>query len=278
MCRQICLPDVSPRATPTGHLLQGTQVRPASAFSDNRGLCGPPLSYFCPFQSSTSLIIGLVAACTASTGVVLACIIVRWQQFRPRNRDGAFLGDDDLWAKRIKAPKSITVFLFEKPEKELKLIDFMVATNYFDQDSFLYESLRGTFYVVGMRDGSMLEVQRLRRTKQDFQAEMDSLMGMRHKNLVPLLGYCVAGSEKLLVYKHMQRKSLWDNLHKIRSPRKTSWIGLPASGSVSELRAGWHGYITGATRASSIAISALEAYFLMRTMNQGYRISGLLAS
>ncbi|GLJ22689.1 hypothetical protein SUGI_0427340 [Cryptomeria japonica] len=40
---------------------------------------------------------------------------------------------------------------------------------------------------------------------------------MRHRNLVPLFGYCVAKGEKLLVYMHMPNGTLDEKLHVVES-------------------------------------------------------------
>ncbi|KAL0296538.1 UNVERIFIED_CONTAM: Serine/threonine-protein kinase BRI1-like 2 [Sesamum radiatum] len=44
-------------------------------------------------------------------------------------------------------------------------------------------------------------------------AEMETLGKIKHKNLVPLLGYCKIGEERLLVYEFMQYGSLEEMLH-----------------------------------------------------------------
>jgi serine/threonine protein kinase len=65
----------------------------------------------------------------------------------------------------------------------------------------------------------MLAVKRLNpsssHSDKQFKSEMEILGRVRHRNLVPLLGYCVAGSEKLLIYKHMVNGSLKDWLHEV---------------------------------------------------------------
>ncbi|RHN72202.1 putative protein kinase RLK-Pelle-LRR-Xb-1 family [Medicago truncatula] len=45
-------------------------------------------------------------------------------------------------------------------------------------------------------------------------AEMETLEKINHKNLVPLLGYCKVGEERLLVYEYMEYGSLEEMLHR----------------------------------------------------------------
>jgi serine/threonine protein kinase len=49
---------------------------------------------------------------------------------------------------------------------------------------------------------------------------MSTLGSVRQRNLVPLLGYCIAKNERLLVYKYMPKGSLYDHLHEQNSKRK----------------------------------------------------------
>ncbi|KAL7249377.1 hypothetical protein ACSBR1_011551 [Camellia fascicularis] len=51
--------------------------------------------------------------------------------------------------------------------------------------------------------------------EREFQAEMRAIGTRHHRNLVQLLGYCIKGSKRLLVYEYMRNGSLvfFSNLH-----------------------------------------------------------------
>ncbi|CAL5361461.1 unnamed protein product [Camellia sinensis] len=57
--------------------------------------------------------------------------------------------------------------------------------------------------------------------EREFQAEMRAIGRKHHRNLVQLLGYCIEGSKRLLVYEYMSNGSLADLLFK--SKRCPDW-------------------------------------------------------
>lgn len=185
-------------------------------FAGNAGLCNKPLNRACTGSSGTSM--GVVIG-GAAAGVLVVCLLgfaFWWYFIRLTPEKLAALKDENKWAKRIKGPKSIQLHMFEKPIVKIRLADLMTATNDFSPEKIIGTGRTGTVYKASLADGSVLAIKRLKpsaQTEKQFKSEMNTLAHLRHRNLVPLLGYCVAGQEKLLVYKHMVKGNLWECLH-----------------------------------------------------------------
>ncbi|KAK9949927.1 hypothetical protein M0R45_005436 [Rubus argutus] len=103
-------------------------------------------------------------------------------------------------------------------------------------DGFKEEIGRGTFGAVyiGTLSGSgkkIVAVKRLEKVVEgvrEFKAEITTIGRTHHRNLVQLLGFCIEGSRKLLVYEYMSNGSLADLLFKAKGVH-SSWkerVGL----------------------------------------------------
>ncbi|XP_074307561.1 cysteine-rich receptor-like protein kinase 10 [Silene latifolia] len=86
------------------------------------------------------------------------------------------------------------------------------ATNNFSDDNKVGEGGFGIVYKGTLADGQVVAVKRLSKTSvqgvQEFKNEVLVVAKLQHRNLVRLLGFCLAGDEKLLVYEYIPNKSL----------------------------------------------------------------------
>lgn len=133
--------------------------------------------------------------------------------------------------------------MFENPVSKMKLSDLMKATKEFSKENIIATGRTGTMYRAVLPDGSFLAVKRLQdsqHSESQFTSEMKTLGQVRHRNLVPLLGFCIAKREKLLVYKHTPKGSLYDQLHEEGKDCKMDWplrlrIGIGAAKGLAYL-------------------------------------------
>ncbi|PHT88288.1 putative LRR receptor-like serine/threonine-protein kinase [Capsicum annuum] len=95
--------------------------------------------------------------------------------------------------------------------------DILKATGRFSNDRIIGKGGFGTVYRGVLPDGRQVAVKKLQREgiegEREFRAEMEVLSGNDfgwHPNLVTLYGWCLNGSEKLLVYEYMGGGSLDD--------------------------------------------------------------------
>ncbi|XP_047342450.1 G-type lectin S-receptor-like serine/threonine-protein kinase At4g03230 isoform X2 [Impatiens glandulifera] len=96
------------------------------------------------------------------------------------------------------------------PFLDLKMI--LEATNYFSDENKLGEGGFGPVYKGIFPGGQEMAVKRLSSKSvqglEEFKNEVVLIAKLQHRNLVRLLGYCVKGDEKLLLYEYMKNRSL----------------------------------------------------------------------
>ncbi|KAK7398842.1 hypothetical protein VNO78_10015 [Psophocarpus tetragonolobus] len=93
------------------------------------------------------------------------------------------------------------------------------VTNNFGEENILGKGGFGTVYKGELHDGTKIAVKRMQsaglvdeKGLSEFTAEIAVLTKVRHKNLVALLGFCLDGSERLLVYEYMPQGALSKHL------------------------------------------------------------------
>ncbi|KAF3437592.1 hypothetical protein FNV43_RR20348 [Rhamnella rubrinervis] len=96
--------------------------------------------------------------------------------------------------------------------------DILQATGKFSEERIIGKGGSGTVYRGVLPDGRQVAVKKLQREgiegEREFRAEMEVLsgngFGWPHPNLVTLYGWCLGGSEKILIYEYMEGGSLED--------------------------------------------------------------------
>ncbi|OWM90976.1 hypothetical protein CDL15_Pgr023309 [Punica granatum] len=96
------------------------------------------------------------------------------------------------------------------PFFDLEII--LEATNNFSDESKLGQGGFGPVYKGKFPGGQEIAVKRLSSGSgqglEEFKSEVMLIAKLQHRNLVRLLGYCIEGDEKILLYEYMPNKSL----------------------------------------------------------------------
>ncbi|KAL5773810.1 hypothetical protein ACOSQ2_013734 [Xanthoceras sorbifolium] len=188
----------------------------AEDYANNLELCGKPLKACqgARKKSRVGIIAGAAIGGVTFTSLILGIILCYFARVVVKKKEDDPEGNK--WAKSIKGTKGIKVSMFEKSVSKMRLSDLMKATNSFTKDNIIGTGRTGTMYKAMLPDGSSLMVKRLqdsRRLEKEFVSEMNTIGSVKHRNLVPLLGFCVAKKERFLVYKYMENGTLYDKLH-----------------------------------------------------------------
>jgi Leucine-rich repeat (LRR) protein len=230
----------------TGEIPQLGQLStlPASQYAGNPGLCGMPLlpcgGMAAPRATAGSVLSQpsrtknrgtvVIVAVLVAFGLVVAaaCFFVVIARARRKEAREAHmlssLQDGTRTATTWKLGKmaekealSINVATFQSQLRRLTFTQLIEATNGFSAGSLVGSGGFGEVFKATLKDGSCVAIKKLIHLSyqgdREFTAEMETLGKIKHRNLVPLLGYCKVGEERLLVYEYMTHGSLEDALH-----------------------------------------------------------------
>ncbi|KAI9395740.1 hypothetical protein POPTR_004G023788v4 [Populus trichocarpa] len=143
------------------------------------------------------------------------------------SQDGKFRGFDHPNRNDFQNQDFQRDGLNDRESAIMDLASINAATDNFSEANFLGQGGFGPVYKGILSDGKELAVKRLSASseqgKNEFTNEVLLIMKLQHKNLVKLLGFCVDGEEKLLVYEFMPNNSLDMVLFDPRKGAQLSW-------------------------------------------------------
>ncbi|KAH0449489.1 hypothetical protein IEQ34_020181 [Dendrobium chrysotoxum] len=97
------------------------------------------------------------------------------------------------------------------------LRDLEYATNRFSKENVIGEGGYGVVYRGSLTNGAEVAVKKILnnmgQAEKEFRVEVEAIGNVRHKNLVRLLGYCVEGIHRMLVYEYVNNGNLEQWLH-----------------------------------------------------------------
>ncbi|XP_062223345.1 receptor-like serine/threonine-protein kinase SD1-8 [Phragmites australis] len=172
----------------------------------------------------------LIAIVATVSGVLLllavGCCCI-WRRRKRRGETAASApsgGDEDVLPFRVRKHPALIPerdqrldenWKCDEKDVDLPLLDLaviLVATDNFAAHGKIGEGGFGPVYMGKLEDGQEVAVKRLsRRSMQgvgEFKNEVKLIAKLQHRNLVRLLGCCIAEDERMLVYEYMHNQSL----------------------------------------------------------------------
>ncbi|KAJ6836060.1 putative receptor protein kinase TMK1 [Iris pallida] len=210
---------VPPDTTPSGGSTAGSP--PGSSDSGEEGGGGGK-------KSSVGVIVGSVCGGIVVLGVVGLLIFCFWKK-KQRNycRPPSMVIHPDhsgfdtemlkLTMNGCVANPNLpqdNVHVVEPVNMVIKMELLREVTNNFSPDNILGRGGFGTVYGGQLHDGTLIAVKRMEaaamgsKGTNEFKSEISVLTKVRHRHLVSLLGYCLEGNEKILVYEYMPQGTL----------------------------------------------------------------------
>ncbi|CAA0307293.1 unnamed protein product [Arabidopsis thaliana] len=157
-------------------------------------------------SNRTKIILGT----TVSLSIFVILVFAAYKSWRYRTKQNEpnpmFIhSSQDAWAKDMEPQDVSGVNLFD-------MHTIRTATNNFSSSNKLGQGGFGPVYKGKLVDGKEIAVKRLSSSSgqgtDEFMNEIRLISKLQHKNLVRLLGCCIKGEEKLLIYEYLVNKSL----------------------------------------------------------------------
>ncbi|KAK3438296.1 hypothetical protein EUGRSUZ_C02906 [Eucalyptus grandis] len=178
-----------------------------------------------PTRTKLIIILSTISGIILFGAGISVCGLSKWGgKFRkmtiPRLVTSEDLLRDTAWKDQMK----------EDDTSKLVVYDFdsiRLATDNFNVKNKLGQGGFGPVYKGKLNDGKEIATKRLSSSSSqgiaEFKNEILLISKLQHRNLVRLLGCCIEGEEKILVYEYLPNKSLDTFLFDSKEKAKLSW-------------------------------------------------------
>ncbi|CAG7889236.1 unnamed protein product [Brassica rapa] len=160
-----------------------------------------------------------IVASTVSLTLFVILGLASFGFWRCRLEDNAHILKD-AWRNELKPQDVPGLDFFE-------MNTIQTATNNFSLSNKLGQGGFGSVYKGKLQDGKEIAVKRLSSSsgqgKEEFMNEIVLISKLQHRNLVRILGCCIEGEERLLIYEFMLNKSLDTFIFDSRRTLEIEW-------------------------------------------------------
>ncbi|MCO5559430.1 hypothetical protein L7F22_013030 [Adiantum nelumboides] len=176
------------------------------------------LTTYPPTRTKTKLLIPMVATLSGVVLLCICCVVLYHIPKAIKKRKGMItvLNQKQLPQIASKSRAFIEQLVCQSTLMEYSYEELMLASRSFSQSNKIGEGTFSMVYKATLVNGETVAVKRLKegcRKELEFSTEMQVISSIRHKNLLPLLGWCYEKGEALLVYDYMRRGSLNHHLY-----------------------------------------------------------------
>ncbi|WCJ25857.1 Protein kinase superfamily protein [Euphorbia peplus] len=106
---------------------------------------------------------------------------------------------------------------FDPNLNRVSMEELKIATKNFSPDLIIGDGSFGFVYKASLSDGVTVAIKKLDPDAfqgfREFRAEMETLGKLRHPNIVQIMGYCVSGVDRVLIYEFIEKGNLDQWLH-----------------------------------------------------------------
>ncbi|KAK8949458.1 Proline-rich receptor-like protein kinase PERK1 [Platanthera zijinensis] len=117
----------------------------------------------------------------------------------------------------ISLPPPAPEFSFGFSKSSFTYEELVMATNGFSEANLLGQGGFGYVHKGTLLNGREVAIKQLKagsgQGEREFRAEIEIISHVHHKHLVSLVGYCISGGRRLLVYEYVRNNTLEFHLH-----------------------------------------------------------------
>ncbi|KAG5224928.1 G-type lectin S-receptor serine/threonine-protein kinase [Salix suchowensis] len=167
-----------------------------------------------------SLIVGVTIASVIvlSSIFLYTCILMRKKAKRRESQQNTERNAALMYGTEKRVKNFIDAEELNEEDKKgidvpfFDLDSILAATDYFSEENKLGRGGFGPVYKGKFPGGQEIAIKRLSSVSgqglEEFKSEVILIARLQHRNLVRLVGYCIEGVEKILLYEYMPNKSL----------------------------------------------------------------------